>query len=110
MIESDGNTAMLTVEIWAFLSGFSCPTPTLLLLAPILLGLGEATHPELLGTKWVINPSVFSSVAVQRGPADAEVKVPSVENTELEGSPFKAWGRSVYSHTCYAYCQRFLPC
>ena len=30
------------------------------------------------------------------GAADAEIKVPSVENTELEDSPFKAWGRSVY--------------
>ena len=28
----------------------------------------------------------------------------------LKGSPFKAWSRSVYSHTCYAYCQGFLPC
>ena len=25
-------------------------------------------------------------------------------------SPFKAWSRSVYSRTCYAYCQAFLPC
>ena len=24
-----------------------------------------------------------------------EIEVPSDENTELEGSPFKAWGRSV---------------
>ena len=32
---------------------FSCPTPNVLLLAPILLGLGEATHSELLGTKRV---------------------------------------------------------
>ena len=40
----------------------------------------------------------------QWGAADAEIKVPSVENTELEGSPLKAWGRSVYSHTCYAKC------
>ena len=38
--ESDGNTAMLTVKVRAFLSGFSSPTPTLLLLTPILLGLG----------------------------------------------------------------------
>ena len=45
----------------------------------------------------------------QWGAADAEIKVPSVENTELKGSPFKAWSRSVYSHTCYAYCQGFLP-
>ena len=42
--------------------------------------------------------------------ADAEIKVPSGENTELKRSPFIAWSRSVYSHTCYAYCQGFLPC
>ena len=44
------------------------------------------------------------------GAADAEIKVPPGENTELKRSPFKAWSRSVYSHTCYAYCQEFLPC
>ena len=49
---------------------------------------------------------VFSSP--QWGAADAEIKVPSGENTELKCSPFKAWRRSVYSHTCYAYCQGFL--
>ena len=38
-----------------------------------------------------------------------KLKVPSVKHAELEGSPFKAWDRSVYSHTCYAYCQGFLP-
>ena len=37
-------------------------------------------------------------------------KVPSSENTELKRSPFKAQSRSVYSHTCYAYCQGFFPC
>ena len=47
---------------------------------------------------------------LQWGAADAEIKVPSGENTELKCSPFKAWSRSVYSHTCYAYCQGFLPC
>ena len=46
----------------------------------------------------------------QWGAADAEIKVPSGENTELRRSSVKAWGRSVYSHTCYAYCQGFLPC
>ena len=46
----------------------------------------------------------------QWGAADAEIKVPSGENTELKRSPFKAWSRSVYSHTCCAYCQRFLSC
>ena len=34
-------------------------------------------------------------VLPQWGAADAEIKVPSVENTELKCSPFKAWGRSV---------------
>ena len=41
----------------------------------------------------------------QWGAADAEIKVPYVENTEHKGSPFKAWSRSVYSHTRYAYYQ-----
>ena len=50
------------------------------------------------------------SFTPQWGAADADIKVPSGENTELKRSPFKAWSRSVYSHTCYAYCQRFLPC
>ena len=42
--------------------------------------------------------------------ADAEIKVPSGKNTELKRSPFKSWSRSVYSLTCCAYCQEFLPC
>ena len=46
----------------------------------------------------------------QSGAADAEIKVPSGENTELKRSPLKAWSRSVQCHTCYAYCQGFLPC
>ena len=45
----------------------------------------------------------------QWGAADAETKVPSGENTGLKPSPFKAWSWSVCSHTCYAYCQEFLP-
>ena len=39
-----------------------------------------------------------------------KLKVPSGENKELKCSPFKTWSRSVYNHTCYAYCQGFLPC
>ena len=31
----------------------------------------------------------------QWGAADAEIKVPSGENTELKSSPFQAWSRSV---------------
>ena len=53
---------------------------------------------------------VISIAIPQWGAADEEVKVRSGENTELKGSPLKAWSRSVYSHTCYSYCQRFLPC
>ena len=54
--------------------------------------------------------SFSPDITPQWGAADAEIKVPSGENTELKRSPFKAWSRSVYSHTCYAYCQGFLPC
>ena len=43
-----------------------------------------------------------SNSALQWGAADAEIKTPSGENTELKRSPFEAWSRSVYSHTCYA--------
>ena len=50
------------------------------------------------------------SNAPQWGAADAENKVQSGENTELKRSPFKAWSRSVYSHTCYSSCQGFLHC
>ena len=45
----------------------------------------------------------------QWGAADAEIKVPSGENTELKRSPFQAWSMSVYSHACYAYCEGVLP-
>ena len=38
--------------------------------------------------------------ALQGAVSDARMKVPSVENTELEGSPFKVWSRSVSSLTC----------
>ena len=43
------------------------------------------------------------------GTADAEIKVPSVENLELTMFFFKAWMRSDYSHACLAHCQEFLP-
>ena len=51
----------------------------------------------------------FLAVPPQWGAADAKIKVPSGENTDLKRCPFKAWSRSVYSQTCYAYCQGFLP-
>ena len=43
-------------------------------------------------------------------PRTQKLKVPSGENTELKRSPFKAWSRSIYIHTCYASFQGFLPC
>ena len=33
-----------------------------------------------------------------------------VTSVKLKRSPLKAWSGSVDSLTCYAYCQRFLPC
>ena len=36
----------------------------------------------------------------QWGAADVEIKVPSIENTELKRSPFKAWSRSVSTCDC----------
>ena len=34
----------------------------------------------------------------QWGAADADIKDPSDENTELRGSPFKAWSRYIAMH------------
>ena len=56
------------------------------------------------------NLTVHLRLPPQWGAADAEIKVPSGEDTELKRSLFKTWSKSVYSHTCYAYCQGFLPC
>ena len=53
---------------------------------------------------------LLSNDLPQWGAVDTEIKFPSDENTELKRSPFKAWSRSVYSYTCYSYCQGFLPC
>ena len=41
----------------------------------------------------------------QWGAADAEIKVPFVENTELKGSSFQVWSRSVYSHILTSYAE-----
>ena len=46
----------------------------------------------------------------QWGAADADIKVLSDENAELQDSPIKAWSRSVYCYAWYTYCQGFLPC
>ena len=60
-------------------------------------------------TEWSLCSALIKKKNPQWGAVDAEIKLPSVEKTELEGSPFKAWGKSVYSHACYVYCQGFLP-
>ena len=70
-----------------------------------LRGLGQAVHQ--VSKLWPHQIAVSLAFAPQWGAADAEIKVPSGENTELKRSPFKAWSRSVFSHTCYAYCQGF---
>ena len=65
-----------------------------------------------LGSRFQSNEQKGSTLNHQQpqwGAGDAEIKVPSGENAEFKRSPFKAWSRSVYSHTCYAYCQGFLP-
>ena len=58
---------------------------------------------------WVFALLVVLYCTLQWGAANAEIQVPFGENTELKHSPFKAWSRSVCSHTCYTYCQGFLP-
>ena len=75
----------------------------------------EGSKPEILSriaqttaTLTMLKPVLNDTL--QWGVADTEIKVPSDENTELKHSRFKAWSRSIYSHTCYAYCQGFLPC
>ena len=74
--------------------------------AGLVLQVGDAEKfPQALGLE---SQDAFPS-APQWGAADAEIKVPSGENTELKRSPFQAWSRSVYSHICYAYCQGVLP-
>ena len=67
-------------------------------------------NPPVLATNLHSPIRVFCQEAPQWGAADAEIKVPSGENTELKRSPFQAWSRSVYSHICCAYCQGVLPC
>ena len=61
---------------------------------------------------YIVKPSIIQSVVLFTAPqweaADTEIKVPSGENAELKCSPFRAWRTSVYSHTCYAYCQEFI--
>ena len=45
-----------------------------------------------------LHSPVLSSDDPQWGAAEAEIKVPSDENTELKRSSFKVWSRSVYGH------------
>ena len=74
------------------------PLLLLLLLFLVLLLMSHSFLPPFLFPQW------------GTANANAEIKVPSVENTELKRSPFKAWSRYLYIHTYYAYCQGSLPC
>ena len=63
------------------------------------------------GEGWRVIMVIFVQMTTpQWGAADAGIKVPSDENTEVKGSPFQAWSRSVYCHACYAYRQGFPSC
>ena len=63
---------------------------------------------QRIGLGSLVFNNCFPCSTLQWGAADAEIKVPSGENTELKRFLFKAWSRSVHSRTCYAYCQGFL--
>ena len=85
----------------------------LLSVGPVMflhLGLTITFIPKWRNITGPTDRITFHIYSPQWGAADAEIKVPSGENTELKRFPFIAWSRSVYSHTCYAYCQGFLPC
>ena len=84
----------------------------IVILLPCLCPFHTSSPEALSWSPWFVCPFSMSLHLnpLQWGAADAEIKVPSVENTELEGSPCKAWGRSVYSHACYAYFQGSLSC
>ena len=95
------------------LTNYDVASPYIILCG--LLGLKhQLTNYDVAHHYVLIGPSqssrTYDFVSPQWGAADAEINVPSGKNTELKRSPFKAWSSSVYSHTCYAYCQEFLPC
>ena len=77
--------------------------------APMMAQSVRHWDPWLPEGKYILQGSSIFITSPQWGAADAEIKVPSGENTELKRSPFKAWSMSVYSYTCYAYRQGFLP-
>ena len=88
-------------QVPSFFSVLHCP-----------LGLCElqaCPFPDVVLPPLLLSALSSSSFPPQGGAADTELKVPSDQNTELKRSPFKPWSRSVYSHTCYAYCKGVLP-
>ena len=93
---------------WDFKITFPCCAEFFLFFSFSFDGSTVFFHPLFLSILWCSMHTLI--ITPQRGAADAEIKVPSGENTELKPSPFKAWSRSVHSYTCYAYCQGFLPC
>ena len=65
-------------------------------------GGGDGRFSVLLFSPRTLSVSDCLHLFPQWGAADAETKVPSVENTKLKSFPFETWSRSVHSHTCYA--------
>ena len=71
-----------------------------------MCGVGVVGHPVLVAMVMLgfLPFSLLLPPLPQLEAAEAEIiKVPSVENSELKRSPFKAWSRSLSSYTSYAY-------
>ena len=76
----------------------------------ILCSGGEYEAVQRFLLWWLLFCKIIPEATPQWEAADADINVPSVENTELKGSPFKAWSRSVNCHVGYFYSQGFLHC
>ena len=107
LIQANGTEQTFVCIIFLFQR--QCPKMKYFVLFPLVDN--KRVHCVGFLTGWFLFPmGHFLVHPPQWGAADAEIKVPSGENTELKRSPIKAWSKSVYSHTCYAYCQGFLAC
>ena len=57
-------------------------------------------------TRLLLSLLKYVCVWVLRDPCSGELQT-HLRRTQLKGSPFQAWSRSVYCTACYAYCQDF---
>ena len=53
------------------------------------------------------SPPYYTTFPRSGGLRTQKLKSNLMRNTELKGSPFKAWSWAVYSHACYAYSRDF---